>query len=67
MRRSRLRVVDINSQRSDPWLRNRVSSPVANGGFIDTGISALCLIIKGLDNLAQELNYQINQYLSKAW
>ena len=33
--------------------------------IIDTGVSALGLIIKGLDNQAQELTYQINQYLSK--
>jgi len=26
----------------------------------------LCLIIKGLDNQAQKLNNQINQYLSKS-
>jgi hypothetical protein len=28
-------------------------------------MSALCLIIKGLDNQAQKLNYQINQYPKK--
>jgi hypothetical protein len=29
-------------------------------------ISALCLIIKGLDNQAQKLNNQINQYPKKS-
>jgi hypothetical protein len=31
----------------------------------DTGFH-LCLIIKGLDNQAQKLNYQINQYPKKS-
>jgi hypothetical protein len=33
--------------------------------IIDTGISVLCFIIKGMDNQTVELNYQINQHLSK--
>ncbi len=38
------------------WLDNQI---------ISYWISALCLIIKGLDNQAQKLNYQINQYPKK--
>jgi hypothetical protein len=33
--------------------------------IIDTGISVLCFIIKEIDNQTEELNYQINQHLSK--